>query len=251
MLALPSSEAECPSWQLQSSLLAAEAVTDTWHTSESSDLFPAHPVVFTDDKLGILESNTAMQPAVLEQAVTKSAMLATKLPEPALPASNIEMTPQQNSSFVLIELVNISSIALPLAPAVYQKRGTEYVVDRLQPRGKQLLLNYQLSPVAAESTAFFTLGSIAAFGSSCLTACAALLQSAWSHCVFAFRYEQSCPHFSMYLQQPHCSLSVHRLCTTCCLCCRDVVRMMSAPDSTAILLGAIAMGMVLLQMSFI
>ncbi len=187
LLALPSSEAECPSWQLQSSLLAAEALTDTWPTSVSSDLSPAHPVASTDGKLGILESNTAMQPAVLEQ---ESAMLATKLPEPALPASNIEMIPQQKSSLVFIGLENNSSNALPPAPTVYQNCGTDYVFDRLQPRGKQLLLsNFQQeqSPVAAESTAFFTLGSIAAFGSKCVTACAALLQPA-CRCGFALRY---------------------------------------------------------------
>lgn len=207
LLALPSSEAECPSWQLQSSLLAAEALTDTWPTSDSSDLSPAHPVASTDGKLGILESNTAMQPAVLEQ---ESAMLATKLPEPALPASNIEMIPQQNSSLVFIGLENNSSNALPPAPTVYQNCGTDYVFDRLQPRGKQLLLsNFQQeqSPVAAESTAFFTLGSIAAFGSKCVTACAALLQPA-CRCGFALRYGQSCSDSSMCsaiaLLQPRC-----------------------------------------------
>ncbi len=198
VLALPSSDAVCPSWHFHSSLLAAVASTDTCHTSESSDTCPAHPVVFTDETLGILDCNAAMQHAVLEHAVTKSALPATKLPEPTIPARDLETVPQQHGNFVFVDMVNMSTIALPFAPEMYQTYGTDYAFGRLQLREEQLQFNLQQSPMAAESTAFLTLGSIAAFSSNCLTACAALLKSAHSHCGFASRYGQSCSEFSMY-----------------------------------------------------
>ena len=251
VLALPSSDAFCPGWQPQSSLLAAVASTDKLHTSDSSDTIPAHPVVFTDDTLGIMEYNAAMQHAVLERAIASSAMPANKLPEPTIPAPYLERLPQEHGNFVFVDMVNTTTIALPLVPVIQQTHGTGYAFNKFQLREEQPLLDLQQLPMAAADSAFLTLDSIAALCSNCLTACAALFQSAWSHCGSAFRCGQSCSHFSMYLQQPHCSLSVYRLCTTCCSCCRDVVRMMRVPESTALLHGAIASGMVLPQMSFI
>ena len=192
VLAVPSSDAFCPGWQLHSSLLAAVASTDKLHTSESSDTFPAHPVVFTDDTLGIVEYNAAMQHAVLEQAITSSAKPATKLPEPTIPAPGLARLPQQHGNFVFVAMVNMSTIVLPLAPEIQQTHGTDYASNKVQLREEQPLHDLQQFPMAAENSAFLTLDSVAALCSDFLTACTALLQSA---CGFAFRYGQSCSHF--------------------------------------------------------
>ena len=192
VLAVPSNDAFCPGWQLHSSLLAAVASTDNLHTSESSDTFPAHPVVFTDDTLGIVEYHAAMQHAVLEHAFTSSAMPATKLPEPTIPAPGLARLPQQHGNFVFVAMVNMSTIVLPLAPEIQQTHGTDYASNKVQLREEQPLHDLQQFPMAAENPAFLTLDSVAALCSNCLTACTALLQSA---CGFAFRYGQSCSHF--------------------------------------------------------
>ena len=196
-LALPSSDAVCPSWQWQSSLLAAVASTDTWHTNESSDTCPFHPVVFVDDTLGTLDCNAAMQHAVLEHPVTKTAMPATKLPEATIPSPDVETIPQ-HSNLVCVDMVNMSAIALPFLPELHQTYGTDYAIGRFQLREKQLLINLQQSPMAAERSAFLTLDSIAAFSSKCLTSYTALPKSAQNQCGFVLRYGQSCSAFSVY-----------------------------------------------------
>lgn len=207
LLALPSSDAFCPGSQLHPSLLAAVASTDTLNTS--SDTFPAHPVLFTNDTVGILVDNAAMQHAVRELAITSLAKPAIKLPEPTIPAPELERLPQQHRSFVFVDMVNMSTIAVPLAPGTYQMHGTDYAFNKLQLREEQPLLNLQQFPKTAETSAFLTLHSIAALCSKCLTACTALLQSARSHCGFALRYGQSCFESLIYsataLLQPQCS----------------------------------------------
>ena len=153
--------------------------------------------MFVDDTLGTLDRNAAMQHAVLEHPVTKTAMPATKLPEATVPSPDAE-TISQHGNLVCVDMVNMSTIALPLLPETYQMYGIDYATDRFQLREKHLLINLQQSPMAAERSAFLTFDSIAAFSSKCLTSYTALLKSAQTQCGFVLRYGQSCSAFSVY-----------------------------------------------------
>ncbi|KAA6426595.1 MAG: formin (ISS) [Trebouxia sp. A1-2] len=103
-----------------------------------------------------------MQHAVRELAITSLAKPAIKLPEPTIPAPELERLPQQHRSFVFVDMVNMSTIAVPLAPGTYQMHGTDYAFNKLQLREEQPLLNLQQFPKTAETSAFLTLHSIAA-----------------------------------------------------------------------------------------